>query len=94
MCPCIHKGAWVLLDTCAQAREHLIDHDVYLVAAGKNQRPCLRRLATEPTSGDLLLAADEPGRVPLRLHRPFLNGEVIVLGHALWAGGMLSSTQV
>lgn len=86
MAPLLPRDSWVLLDAAPQAREVQIENAIYLIRLGRERIPCLRRIATEPVSGDLLIAADAPGRVPLRCARTATNTECTILAHALWAG--------
>ena len=94
MAPLLPEGAWVLLNVAATAREPLTENAIYLVRLGQEQSPCLRRVAIEPLSGDLLVSTDAPRRVPLRIARTVANGEFSVLARAIWAGvGLLLVTQ-
>ena len=94
MAPLLPEGAWVLLNVAAAASETLTDNAIYLVRLGHAQPPCLRRVAIEPLSGDLLITTDAPRRVPLRIARTVANGEFSVLARAIWAGvGLLLVTQ-
>lgn len=86
MAPLLPEGAWVLLNIAATAREPLTENAIYLVRLGKEQTPCLRRVANEPISGDLLITTDAPRRVPLRIARTVAAGEFILLARAIWAG--------
>lgn len=89
MVPHIPLGAWVLLDVLSDACNPIKDHGIYLLRLSPDQVPILRRLARDPLSGDLLVACDATGRVPLRLdHRAKKTGWVI-LARACWAGSTL-----
>jgi len=90
MVPHIPLGAWVLLDVSPDACKSVKDHGIYLLRLSPDQAPILRRLAKDPLSGDLLVACDVAGRVPLRLdHRAKKTGWM-VLARACWAGSTLA----
>lgn len=89
MVPRIPLGAWVLLNVSPDACNPVKDHGIYLLRLSPDQVPILRRLARDPLSGDLLVACDATGRVPLRLdHRAKKTGWV-VLARACWVGSTL-----
>ena len=84
--PLLPQGAWALLNVDLSAREPLTENAIYLVRLGQENSPCLRRVATEPISGDLLITTDAPRRVPLRIARTVAAGEFTLLARAIWAG--------
>ena len=86
MAPLLPRGTWALVDVSPPARDVQVENAVYLIRLGHGRTPCLRRLATEPISGDLMIAADAPGRVPLRTSQAARKKECTVLGRAIWAG--------
>jgi hypothetical protein len=86
MAPLLPLGAWVLLDVSIAACATPVENAIYLVRMGHGCIPCLRRVATEPLSGDLLVLADANGRVPLRIARSVAAGEFALLARAIWAG--------
>lgn len=90
MSPSLRAGDWVLLDTSKEVRRDISDHEVYLIRTQPGDAPVLRRVAKDPLSGDLILAVDVPGRVPMRLPPAARRLEELVLGHAVWAGGRVT----
>ena len=89
MAPRLPQGSWALVDVSPAISEHIVDHAIYLVRLGLGSSPCLRRLATDPISGDLLVATDTQGRVPLRLDRQASKRGWTVLARAVWVGTSL-----
>lgn len=89
MAPLIPLGSWVLLDVSQEARDPIQDHGVYLLRLSTSQDPILRRVARDPLSGDLLVASDAPGRVPLRLRPRGRKENWMVLARARWVGHLL-----
>lgn len=88
MAPRLSQGSWALLDVSPAISERIEDHSIYLVRLGLGSSPCLRRLAKDPISGDLLAATDTQGRVPLRLaHQD--SESWAVLARAIWVGSSL-----
>lgn len=90
MAPALKLEDWVLLDASPSARATVHEHGIYLVRIRASDPPVLRRLATDPVSGDLLMAVDAPGRVPLRLTFPKKDVDRILLARAYWSGGRLT----
>jgi transcriptional regulator with XRE-family HTH domain len=87
--PSLPLGSWVLVDTSPEARRTLTENGIYLLRLGQDPIPTLRRLATDPLSGDLLVSTDAPGRVPLAVHLPAEGNCFAILAHAFWVGRIL-----
>lgn len=85
--PVLRAEDWVLLYTGSSCRRDIRDHCIYLVRLQNEDRPVLRRLATDPMSGDILLGIDLPGRVPLRMNIPPETRLSVILGLVCWVGG-------
>jgi len=86
MAPHIPPGAWVLLDVSPDARDPIQDHGIYLLRLAPTHDPILRRMARDPLSGDLLVASDAPGRVPLRLQSQGKKANWMILARVRWVG--------
>lgn len=84
--PLLPFGAWVLLDVSKQDPESLVANGIYLVRSGRKQVPCLRRVAKDPLSGDLLLTADTPRKAPQQIPDGTAKNKSALLGRAIWAG--------
>lgn len=88
MAPTLKPMDWVLLDTNPTPISSIRDHGIYLVRLKSNSVPTLRRVATDPLTGELLVATDAPGRIPLRIN-PSKAKEGLILGWACWHGTKL-----
>ena len=88
--PLLPIGAWVLLDVSTQDPESLVANGIYLVRAGRKQVPCLRRVAKDPLSDDLLLTADTPRKASQRIPGGTAKKQSALMGRAIWAGIALS----
>jgi len=80
----IGHQAWALLDTSEAGRREMVDHALYLVRLADQPIPRVRRLRTDPQSGDLIVATEAKGQVPMRIE---LSPETLtqtILGKVLW----------
>jgi len=66
--------ALVLVDSSEDGCQAIEDHALYFIRLGAGQDPCVRRLAVDPASGDVLVGTDARDRVPLRLSRSQPDG--------------------
>jgi transcriptional regulator with XRE-family HTH domain len=89
MAPLIPLDSWVLLDVSQDARATIQDHGIYLLRLSKSHDPILRRMARDPLSGDLLVASEGPGRVPLRIQPRSKKENWMILGKVRWVGHRL-----
>ncbi|WP_373432582.1 helix-turn-helix domain-containing protein [Geothrix sp. 21YS21S-2] len=78
------EEAHALVDTSLGQREIVSDHALYLVRTNQDQPPSVRRLAVEPTTGDLVVACDGKDKVPMRLGRAGREWRETVLGRVIW----------
>ncbi len=85
--PSLFKEDWALVHTGLGAREEVEDDRLYLVRILPRDEPAVRRVAIDPTSGDLLIGVDAQGHVPLRVTVSGSNRLAMILGQVCWIGG-------
>lgn len=78
------SNSLVLVDGTAEMRQVITDHALYLVQIEGSTTPCVRRLAADPSSGDLIAATEARHQVPMRLPQAGGDQHSAVLGRVLW----------
>lgn len=76
--------AFVLVDTRDESRRFISNHALYLVRSQNAPHACVRRLAIESQSGNVIAGTDERDQVPMRLVHDQANHRSVVLGRVLW----------